>query len=466
AECMLKVGCDGNPPNQDADCDTLPAPPWIQLGPPDDPYDKNRTEPRKTDEPVDPSGYKFGETVPVEEGKTDFPENIHDYDYCPTVPGKVEHHGCPEPSVVVNECTKNGRGTLIVSPEISFLPDSALLTLPSRVPLEALAQVLAKDPKLLVAINVGNQNANRELAQGRADAIAAFLQKNGVKTDNVSIVGFGVAGGKAADEPANYEVTFDRYCPEELAPNKICREMKLSDDYKVEFKVNSDEIQPASQEILERDVLWILRQHPRVRVEVQGHTSGEGRLEYNMDLSRRRAQAVVNYLIGEGIPAARLTAVGHGPKIPLVSPERTEADREKNRRIEFSIRARKECGDCTRFEVGKIQFEFNSGVIKPESFPELDSVVRKLLANPEVHLLIEGHTSSEGSAGGNQRLSGIRAEAVRKYLVEKGVAANRLASKGFGESKLLVSPDDAEEKRETNRRVEFTITRGKPECPE
>jgi uncharacterized protein (TIGR03382 family) len=466
-ECMLKVGCDGNPPNKDADCDTLPSPPWIQLGPPDDAYDKNRTEPRKHGEPVDPSGYKFGDTVPVEEGKTDFPEDIEQYDYCPTVPGKVEHHGCPPPTVTVNQCEKgSGRGTITVSPEIAFLPDSAILTLPSRVPLEALVQVLVKDPALLVAINVGNQNANRELAQRRADAIAAFLQKNGVKTDSMSIVGLGVAGGTAADEPASYPVSFERYCPEDVPSNKICKEMKLSDEYKIEFKANSDEIQPASKEMLKRDVLWILRQHPQVRVEVQGHTSSEGRLEYNMDLSRRRARAVVNYLVGEGIPADRLTAVGHGPKIPLVSPERTEADREKNRRIEFSVRARKECGDCTRFEVGKIQFEFNSGVIKPESFPELDSVVRKLLANPEVHLLIEGHTSSEGSARGNQRLSGIRAEAVRKYLVEKGVAANRLASRGFGESKLLVNPDDTEEKRETNRRVEFTITRGRPECPE
>lgn len=218
--------------------------------------------------------------------------------------------------------------------------------------------------------------------------------------------------------------------------------------------------------MLKRDVQWLLQVHPQVKVEIQGHTSSEGRLRYNMDLSRRRAQAVVDYLVSQGVAANRLTAVGHGPKIPLVSPEQTESDREKNRRIEFSIRPRKECDTCTRFEVGKIQFEFNSGVIKPESFAELDSVVRKLLATPPVHLLIEGHTSSEGAARYNRRLSGIRAAAVRKYLIDKGVAANRLASKGFGADRLLIEKDTTEEQREINRRVEFTITRGQPECPE
>jgi cysteine-rich repeat protein len=466
-ECMLKVQCDGNPPNKDADCDTLPAPPWIQLGPPDEAYDKGRTEPKTPGEPVDPSGYKFGGVVPPEDGKTDFPESITEYDYCPTIPGKVEHHGCPPPSVVADACTEGkDRGSITVGPDITFLPDSAVLTLPSRVPLEELARVVAREPGLLVAINVGSPNANHELAQRRAESVAAFLQKNGINVDSVSIVGFGAPAGAAADEPSNYPVSFERRCPGNVPSTTVCKSIELGDDYKIEYEVNSDVIRPASKEMLKRDVLWILQAHPQVRVEVQGHTSSEGRLEYNMDLSRRRAQSVVAYLVGEGVAADRLTAVGHGPKIPLVSPETTEIDREKNRRIEFSVRPRKECDTCTRFEVGKIQFEFNSGVIKPESFPELDSVVRKLLANPAVHLFIEGHTSSEGSARHNRRLSGVRAAAVRKYLVEKGVAQGRLDSKGFGEDKLLIPADDTEEQREINRRVEFVITKGKPECLE
>lgn len=466
-ECVLQIRCDGNPPNKDADCDTLPAPPWIQLGPPDEAYDKGRTEPRTPGEPVDPTGYKFGDTVPVEDGQKDFPESVNQYDYCPTVPGKVEHHGCPPPSVVANACAEGkGRGSITVGPDITFLPGTAVLTLPSRVPLEELARVVAADPDLLVAINVGSPSANRDLAQRRADSIAAFLQKNGIKTDNVSVVGTGAPESTAADDPASYPVAFERRCPANLPPTTLCKNIELGDDYKIEFEVNSDKIRPASKEMLKRDVQWILQAHPKVRVDIQGHTSGEGRLQYNMDLSRRRAQAVVAYLVSQGVAAERLSAVGHGPKIPLVSPEKTESDREKNRRIEFSIRPRKECNTCTRFEVGKIQFEFNSGVIKQESFPELDSVVRKLLTAPEVHLLIEGHTSSEGAANYNRRLSGTRAAAVRKYLIDKGVPQARLDSKGVGEDRLLVPNDTTEEQKEKNRRVEFTITKGQPECPE
>ncbi|MCG8418058.1 MAG: OmpA family protein [Proteobacteria bacterium] len=93
-------------------------------------------------------------------------------------------------------------------------------------------------------------------------------------------------------------------------------------------------------------------------------------------------------------------------------------------------------------------------------------MARKLLANAQIHLRIEGHTSSNGSNGYNRRLSGSRAAAVRTYLINKGVAHNRLTSKGFGEDRLLVKPEKTEQDREVNRRVEFTITRGQQECPE
>jgi outer membrane protein OmpA-like peptidoglycan-associated protein len=183
-----------------------------------------------------------------------------------------------------------------------------------------------------------------------------------------------------------------------------------------------------------------------------------------MDLSQRRADAVREYLASQGIDAGRLKAVGYGPKHLLIKPEKGEADREQNRRIEFRITAGGSCAPCTKIQVGKIQFEFNSDKIKPESFPELDRVVRQLEDRADVHLRIEGHTSSEGAAGYNKRLSGLRAAAVKNYLIERGVARNRLGSIGYGEERLLVTPDESDVDREKNRRVEFTITQG-GECP-
>jgi OOP family OmpA-OmpF porin len=71
---------------------------------------------------------------------------------------------------------------------------------------------------------------------------------------------------------------------------------------------------------------------------------------------------------------------------------------------------------------------------------------------------IEGHASGEGEAQHNLALSKARAEAVRAFLVKKGISADRLASAGFGETKPIAS-NDTEEGREKNRRVEFRITK-------
>lgn len=104
-----------------------------------------------------------------------------------------------------------------------------------------------------------------------------------------------------------------------------------------------------------------------------------------------------------------------------------------------------------------VYFDTGRFTIKPASFPLLDQVASVLLEVPQItRLRIEGHTDSRGSASSNQRLSDGRAKAVLEYLVAKGVAADRLVSAGFGESKPL---DDREvaEAWEKNRRVDLVV---------
>ena len=72
------------------------------------------------------------------------------------------------------------------------------------------------------------------------------------------------------------------------------------------------------------------------RGQIVGHTDSAGDREHNMDLSRRRAEAVRNYLIGRGIDATRLESKGFGPDAPLES-NKTRAGKAKNRRIEFKL---------------------------------------------------------------------------------------------------------------------------------
>lgn len=101
-----------------------------------------------------------------------------------------------------------------------------------------------------------------------------------------------------------------------------------------------------------------------------------------------------------------------------------------------------------------ILFDFNSAVIRPESKPVLAEVLDLLRNESDWQLTIEGHTDAIGSDTQNQTLSQQRADAVKAYLVEGGVAAFRLKTTGFGESKP-VADNATELGRAQNRRVEL-----------
>jgi uncharacterized repeat protein (TIGR01451 family) len=103
-----------------------------------------------------------------------------------------------------------------------------------------------------------------------------------------------------------------------------------------------------------------------------------------------------------------------------------------------------------------IHFEFNKATIRPESFQILNDVAAVLKDNPQLNILIEGHTDAVGSVEYNQKLSDRRAASVKTYLVSKGVAASRLSTKGQGKLSPIASNDTAVG-RALNRRVEFLI---------
>ena len=113
-----------------------------------------------------------------------------------------------------------------------------------------------------------------------------------------------------------------------------------------------------------------------------------------------------------------------------------------------------------RIELGqKIQFAYDKAEILPASFALMDELAKVMQENPQVQKVsIEGHASDEGEDKHNLLLSKARAEAVRAYLVSKGVSTERMTSTGYGETRPLVS-NDTDAGREQNRRVEFHITK-------
>jgi hypothetical protein len=102
----------------------------------------------------------------------------------------------------------------------------------------------------------------------------------------------------------------------------------------VNFRYDSDELTPESRQILD-GVAKTLRANPRQTLEVGGHASAEGTGTYNLDLSTRRARAVRDYLVEQGVDSRLLTFRGYGEGRPLTS-NATEPGRILNRRVELA----------------------------------------------------------------------------------------------------------------------------------
>jgi OOP family OmpA-OmpF porin len=103
-----------------------------------------------------------------------------------------------------------------------------------------------------------------------------------------------------------------------------------------------------------------------------------------------------------------------------------------------------------------VSFDYDSAVLRPDGLAALDDAAATLKRYPEIRVEIAGHTDSIASEEYNQDLSERRARSVMDYLVEHGIAAERLSAKGYGESQP-VADNATEEGRASNRRVELHI---------
>jgi OOP family OmpA-OmpF porin len=116
---------------------------------------------------------------------------------------------------------------------------------------------------------------------------------------------------------------------------------------------------------------------------------------------------------------------------------------------------------CTKqenvvFRTSPANFAFDSAVLTAEDKAGLDKVVERMKANPDEKATVKGYTDITGPASYNVDLSQRRAAAVKKYLVDNGVAANRVATKGYGATNFVATNETLAGRAE-NRRAEVVI---------
>lgn len=109
-----------------------------------------------------------------------------------------------------------------------------------------------------------------------------------------------------------------------------------------------------------------------------------------------------------------------------------------------------------KIELDNVLYSVGKAALKSESFATLDVLVALLTSNADVKIEIDGHTDNTGDAAKNLKLSEDRAHAVYDYLVGHGIAAERLAYKGYGDTQPVAS-NDTEEGKAMNRRTEVKI---------
>ena len=129
---------------------------------------------------------------------------------------------------------------------------------------------------------------------------------------------------------------------------------------------------------------------------------------------------------------------------------------DKNKRVSNEL-AVKELKVGEAYTINDILYDYNSDVLSEKSKFILREFARYLKSNPNITIMIQGHTDSDGDDAKNLDLSDRRAKGVKKYLESQGIPASRMEAKGFGESVPKVENDTAANKAK-NRRTDFVIT--------
>lgn len=150
-----------------------------------------------------------------------------------------------------------------------------------------------------------------------------------------------LVGGIAGGMIGNYMDRQEQEMRQALAATDAASVQRSQDLLAVTFKsdvlfdFNSAALKPGAASEIDR-VAQVLNRYPETRITVEGHTDGVGSIQYNQQLSEKRAQSVKEALVSRGVNPARIDTVGYGEARPIASND-TEAGRQLNRRVTILI---------------------------------------------------------------------------------------------------------------------------------
>lgn len=142
-------------------------------------------------------------------------------------------------------------------------------------------------------------------------------------------------------------------------------------------------------------------------------------------------------------------AAGYNPKTIIITSQDIDANKNIIRNMKLTPKGETIVLEDLIFAQGK-------SVIDPKSYAGLDEVAQMMKENAKIEIQLEGHTDNQGSSKANLSLSQDRVDAVKKYLIQKGISKSRIQTKAFGGTQPLGN-ELTPEARAKNRRVEMRI---------
>ncbi len=201
--------------------------------------------------------------------------------------------------------------------------------------------------------------------------------------------------------------------------------INADDVYKVEVKMENEVVQLDDFEI---------------------HSTGGANTTYLKD-----------FYIGE-VPTQPVTTASTRPTVTTPKVPKPSAQSSRPQRNESRIQDLGRINSTSdRAVVRNIYFDFGDTQVSSDSEPILNAILAKMREYPQMKIEIAGHTDSIGDEDTNQWVSQKRADAVRNWLIKKGISKDRMVAKGYGENQPLATNDNEREGRELNRRIEIII---------